>query len=187
MDPSEELKKIREDFKQAQNRFVEEQKELRQKLKEATDDDRARIRTEMQTKRQSFIDQPSAKSRSQIRELANDLKDKLKDHRDIVDAAKEEAKDKTKGRKGEAINKFFKTRHGGRELFVALPLLTARAASPRNPRSRYSGRVFTRSPVSISRSSPGTNVGAARPDPRSIQTDIPPAGALPKRSSVACR
>jgi hypothetical protein len=56
-DPADELKKIREEFKQAQSQFVEEQNELRQKLKQATADDRARIRSEIQAKRQSFVDQ----------------------------------------------------------------------------------------------------------------------------------
>ena len=98
-DASGELKKIRDEFKQVQNRFVEEQKELRQKLKEATEDDRARIRNEIQTKRQSFVDQ-QVQVRDEIRRLMQDLKDKLKDHRDVLDAAKEDAKDKAKARKG---------------------------------------------------------------------------------------
>jgi hypothetical protein len=98
-DASDVLKKIREEFKQAQNTFVEEQKELRQKLKEATDDDRARIRNEIQIKRQNFLDQ-QLEVRDEIRRRASDLKDKLKDHQDVLDAAKEAAKDKAKSRKG---------------------------------------------------------------------------------------
>jgi hypothetical protein len=98
VDPSEELKRIRDEFKQAQNRFVEEQKELRQKLKEATEDDRARIRSEIQIKRQGFLE-AQREAQDEIRRRLIDLKDQLKDHREAVDAAKEEVNDKTKGRK----------------------------------------------------------------------------------------
>ncbi|MCI0539700.1 MAG: hypothetical protein L0Z50_31210 [Verrucomicrobiales bacterium] len=99
LDPSEELTKIREEFKQAQTRFVEEEKELRQKLKEATNEDRARIRNEIQTKRQNFVD-AQREVRDEMRRLMIDLKDRLKDHQDVIDAAKEGARDKVKGRKG---------------------------------------------------------------------------------------
>src|SRR2546421_13041847 len=41
---SDDLKKLIDDFKQAQTKFLDEQKQRREKLKEATEDDRDRLR-----------------------------------------------------------------------------------------------------------------------------------------------
>jgi len=99
LEDSDGVRQMLEDFKQAQNRFLEEQKQLRQRLKEATEDDRARIRHELQLKRQTFLD-AQADRREEIRRTAKDLKDTLKDHRDVLDAAKEDAKERATNRKG---------------------------------------------------------------------------------------
>jgi len=88
-----------DDFKQAQAKFLEEQKQLRQKLKESTEDDRDRIRTEIQAKRETFLEQ-QRDTREEIRKRLTELKDRLKDHTDVIEAAQDQAKDKAKGRKG---------------------------------------------------------------------------------------
>ena len=94
-----EVRKMIDDFKEAQARFVEEEKALKSKLTEAKENDRALIRSEIQSRREAFLDQ-QRDAREEIRKRVAELKDRLKDHQEIIDQSKEQARGTATGRKG---------------------------------------------------------------------------------------
>jgi hypothetical protein len=97
----DQIKKIVEDFKAAQSKFLAEQKKLQQQLQSAGADAREKIREQMKEKREVFLEQHKL-IREEIQKRVADLRDQLKDHKDLVDEAKEEAKDKARQRRGGA-------------------------------------------------------------------------------------
>ena len=96
---ADSVKKLIDEFKQARTDFLQEQKQLHQQLKEASEDGRAQLRAQIDAKKQLFLDQ-QRELRDEIKRRVGDLKDTLKDHRDVLDAAKESAKDQARNRKG---------------------------------------------------------------------------------------
>ena len=92
------VKKLYDDIKAAQDKFLDDQKELKRKLKDASSEERDKLRTEIKEKREAFLEQQrNARGISQTRQRSQGPN--LKDHKDIIDDAKEQAKDKVK-RKG---------------------------------------------------------------------------------------
>ena len=88
-----------DDMKQARVKFLEEQKNLRQQLKDAPEDTRSRLRGEIQNKRQSFLD-TQLTAREEIQRRLLEIRDQFKDHRDVLDAAKEQSRESSRARKG---------------------------------------------------------------------------------------
>ncbi len=96
---SNNVQQMLEELKQSRSKFLEEQKTLRQQLKDSSEDDRSRLRREIQEKRQTFMDHQLA-ARDEIRKLLVEIKDQFKDHRDVLDAAKEQGRENSRSRKG---------------------------------------------------------------------------------------
>ena len=97
--PSDAVKTMLDDIKSSQTKFLDDQKDLQRKLKDATKAQREKIRNEMREKREQFLEQQK-EMRQDFRRRVQELKDQLKDHSDVIDNVKEEAKDKARQRKG---------------------------------------------------------------------------------------
>jgi hypothetical protein len=96
--PKDEVKDLIDKFERTKNEFLDEQKKLhREMAKESSKEAREKIRAEIKVKREAFLDQQK-EAREEIRKRLTDLKQELKEHRDVLDEAKDEAKDKAKDR-----------------------------------------------------------------------------------------
>jgi hypothetical protein len=97
------IKKLKDDFKQSHQTYLDEQKALLNKAKGGSKEDQEVLRAKIKENRQEFLEKQKA-VQEEIRKQMADLKDKLKDHREVIDEAKEKAKEtakeKVKGRKG---------------------------------------------------------------------------------------
>jgi hypothetical protein len=100
------IQKLMDDFKQARKTYLDEEKALLNKAKEANKADREALRIKIKENRQEFLETQKA-AHEEIKRQAAELRDKLKDHREVIDEAKEKAKEKAKDR--------VKSRKGGDE------------------------------------------------------------------------
>jgi molecular chaperone DnaK (HSP70) len=98
-DYSDQVKKLIDDAKAAQVKYLSELNDLQHQLKDATDDQKDKIRAEIRDKRDAFLEQQK-EMREEFRKRVQELKDELKDHQDVINSAKEKAQDQTKPRKG---------------------------------------------------------------------------------------
>lgn len=97
-DYPDDVKKLLDDIKSARNKFLQDQKDLQRKLKDATEAERDQIRNEMRDKRDQFLEQQKD-MREEVLKRVTELKDQLKNHQDLIDNAKDQGRNKP-GRKG---------------------------------------------------------------------------------------
>ncbi len=95
----DQVKKMLDDIKAARAKFLQEQKDLQNKLKDASEADRDQIRQQMRDKRDQFLEQEKD-MREEFQRRVNDLKSQLPNHGDVIDNAKDGAKGKGNQRKG---------------------------------------------------------------------------------------
>jgi Skp family chaperone for outer membrane proteins len=91
-DYPDQINKLLNTIKAAQSKFLDDQKALQDKLRRAKDAQREKIRAEMQDKRDAFLEQQK-EMREEFRQRVAELKQQLRDLSDVIDAAKEQAKD----------------------------------------------------------------------------------------------
>ncbi len=77
-----------EEFKQAEKKFLEEQKKLRNEYKNATKTRREEIRSLLREKNRDFIEEQK-KRREEIRQRMAQMKDEIKEHKDLIDQVPE--------------------------------------------------------------------------------------------------
>ncbi|MBM3837555.1 MAG: hypothetical protein FJ398_06265 [Verrucomicrobia bacterium] len=97
--PSDDVKRLMDLFKETRNEFLEQEKELKQKYTAASKVDREKLRDLIKEKRQAFLDRQK-ELRDELHKRTQDVRDQLKDHREVIDAAKDQAKDEVNRRKG---------------------------------------------------------------------------------------
>lgn len=96
---SEAVKKLLEEIKAAEAIFLKEQKDLQEKIRDATDDQRDRLRVVIQDKREQFLQQQKD-MRDEFRRRVNELREELKDHGELFEQPKEMARERIRQRKG---------------------------------------------------------------------------------------
>jgi hypothetical protein len=92
-DYPDQVKKMLDAAKAAQVKFLNDQKDLQRKLKDATEAEKDQIRNEMRDKRDAFLEQQK-EMREEFRKRVTELKDQLPNHGDVINAAKDQGKDK---------------------------------------------------------------------------------------------
>jgi hypothetical protein len=80
--------------------FLKNQQDLRSTLRTADKDSREQIRSRLQEQRDAFLVQ-QRDAREDLKKKIATLREQLKDHRDAIDDAKQNAKDAAHGRKGD--------------------------------------------------------------------------------------
>jgi hypothetical protein len=104
LDPSqratlpEDVKKLLESFKAARDRYLERQKDLLKGAKSASEADREKLREQLQELRKEFVDRQRT-LREEMKRRLEELRRELPNREEIIDAAKEKAKDR-RGRDG---------------------------------------------------------------------------------------
>lgn len=93
----DEIQSLIDQFKNTRDEFLDKDKELRRILRESAQTERERIRSLIAENLQTFLDDQK-QAREEINQRITELKDSLKDHREVIDAAKEEAKVKARER-----------------------------------------------------------------------------------------
>jgi hypothetical protein len=71
----------------ARNKYFQDQKDLQNKMKDATEEQRDQIRSEMQDKREQFLEQQK-ELREEVVRRVDELKAQLRDHQDLIDSAR---------------------------------------------------------------------------------------------------
>jgi len=95
----EDLKRLLTEFQKARAEFDQQSSELVRQAKGATEADRARFREQFQELRRQFIEQQKT-MREEVRRRIEELKKELPQRRELIDAAKEKARER-RGRDGE--------------------------------------------------------------------------------------
>jgi hypothetical protein len=89
-----------EDAKLKAERYLTEQRALTAAaVKATTEEERARIRALIQVKRDAFL-AAQRDVREEIHKWAAELRDQLKNHREVLDSAKEQTRERVRQRKG---------------------------------------------------------------------------------------
>jgi hypothetical protein len=94
----DDVKKLLEDFKSARDQYLERQKELLKVAKDGTEADREKLREQVQELRKDFLDRQRT-IREEVKRRLEELRRELPNRQEIIDAAKEKAKDR-RGRDG---------------------------------------------------------------------------------------
>ena len=87
--PPSSVQDLVRDFQAARQAYLEEQKELRRQLREATDEQRAAIRSQLKASLDNWLEIQRARV-LEMREQARRIKETVPDLKDVVDSAKEE-------------------------------------------------------------------------------------------------
>jgi hypothetical protein len=95
----DQIKRMLDDFKGAQARFVAEERRLQRKLQNSSADARDKIREEIKEKREAFLEQQK-NFRDEVQKRTAEMKDQLKDHKDLINEAKDQTKEKIRQRRG---------------------------------------------------------------------------------------
>ncbi|MFN0067421.1 MAG: hypothetical protein ACKVYV_07260 [Limisphaerales bacterium] len=95
----EDVKRLLSEFQKAREAFDQKRAELVQQTKGATDADRAKFREQFQELRRQFIEQQKM-LREEVRRRIEELKRELPLRQELIDAAKEKARER-RGRDGE--------------------------------------------------------------------------------------
>jgi hypothetical protein len=97
------IRRLLEDFKAAQKKFLDEQKQLQKQWKDAPAAQRETIRGQLRDKRDAFLEQQK-EMREEIRKRVDELKSQLPEHSDVIEDAREQAVEhrKDKQRRGGA-------------------------------------------------------------------------------------
>ena len=82
-------------FEQVRKRYLEQQEILRRRLLGATDQDRARIRAQIQTLREHWLER-ARQLRQEFKDRQRELLDKLPGHREVLENAREAARDQVR-------------------------------------------------------------------------------------------
>ena len=82
-------------FEQLRKAYLERQRTLTQKLRGASEDERDMIRQQLRETRQQWLDQ-ARQLREQARERLQELKERLPNHGEILDAAREQAREQVR-------------------------------------------------------------------------------------------
>jgi Skp family chaperone for outer membrane proteins len=85
--------KLQQEMEAAKTKFLDDQNNLQLKLREAKAAQRDLIRAEIRDKREAFLEQ-QREQREELKQRIAELRDSLPSHGDVIDAAKEQAKDK---------------------------------------------------------------------------------------------
>lgn len=93
---ADQVKTLQLQFKQQQKDLVQKYQDLLKAAKDSSRDERDKIRSELKDELKVKLDELITKQK----ELRTELKQGLEDHKDLVDAAKEKAKEKVRDRRG---------------------------------------------------------------------------------------
>lgn len=92
----EQVRDLRAQFREQQKALLDKYQELMKAAKDASVEERAKIRTQLREELKTKLDELIAKQK----ELRTELKQQFQEHRELVEAAKEKAKEKVRERRG---------------------------------------------------------------------------------------
>ena len=101
--PPEVLERIRI-FEQARKRYLEQQEALLRQLRGATDEERARIRQQVQRAREQWLER-ARQLRQEFKDRLPDLRDKLPRHREVLEGAREAAREQLRDQTRDPSNR----------------------------------------------------------------------------------
>lgn len=97
---ADQIKVLQQQFKQQQKDLIQKYQELLKAAKDASKDEREKIRSVLKDELKAKLDELITKQK----ELRSEIKQGLEDHKELVDAAKEKAKEKVRDRRGNGGN-----------------------------------------------------------------------------------
>lgn len=93
------LKKMIDRLHDARKAYHDRQKDLVKEAKGATDDEKDAIRDQLKDNRETFLDRTQT-LRREVHKRVHELRDKLTDRKEVIDAARDENRDEAKERRG---------------------------------------------------------------------------------------
>lgn len=97
---AEQVKALQAQFKLQQKELLQKYQELLKGAKDASREEREKLRLELRDELKAKLDDLITKQK----ELRTELRQKFEEHKELVDAAKEKAKEKIKDRRGNGEN-----------------------------------------------------------------------------------
>lgn len=97
---AEQVKALQAQFKLQQKELLQKYQELLKGAKDASKEEREKLRLELRDELKTKLDDLITKQK----ELRTELRQKFEEHKELIDAAKEKAKEKIKDRRGNGEN-----------------------------------------------------------------------------------
>ena len=93
---ADEVKSLQTQFKQQQKELMQKYQELLKGAKDASKEEREKLRAELKDQLKAKLDELIAKQK----ELRAEIKQRFEEHQELIDAAKEKAKERVRERRG---------------------------------------------------------------------------------------
>ncbi len=97
---ADQLKALQDQFKKEQKDLIARYQELLKKAKDQSQEERAKVRDLFKTEREALIE-AQKELRDQVKATFEEFRNEHSEHKELIDAAKEKAKERIKQRRGQ--------------------------------------------------------------------------------------